>query len=66
MLVVHRASYGIRRSDLTRRSGRRFRQPEIQNLGVAALGNKNIRRLNVTVNDSLRMSWVERVGDFDA
>jgi len=65
MLVVHRASYGIRRSDLTRRSGRRFRQPEIQNLGVAALGNKNIRRLDVAVDDALRMCGVQSVGNLN-
>jgi len=40
-------------------------QTKVENLGVAALGNKNVRRLNVTMNDALRVSGVERVRHLD-
>ena len=43
-----------------------FRQSEIQNLGVAAVGNKNIGGLDVAVDDSLGMSRVQGVSDLDA
>ena len=41
-------------------------QAEVQNLGVAALGDENVRGLDVAVNDSLGMRGVESVGDLDA
>ncbi len=41
-------------------------QAEIQDLRVLALGHKNIRRLNVAMDDSLGVGRVERVGDLDA
>ena len=31
---------------------------------MAALGDKNVCRLNVAVNDALRVRGVERIGDF--
>src|ERR1700733_5831289 len=40
-----------------------LRQAEIQNLRLPALDEKNIRRLDVAVNDSLRMRRVEPVRD---
>ena len=40
-----------------------FRQPEIENLGVPALGHKNIRGLDVAMDDALRVRRIERVGD---
>jgi len=47
-------------------SGSEFGQTEIQNFGVAALGDKDVRGLDVAVNDALRVSGVKSVGDFDA
>src|SRR5438552_873256 len=41
-------------------------QPEVQNLGVLPVDDKDIRRLNVTVNDTLGMCCVESVGDLNS
>src|SRR5271168_35302 len=43
-----------------------FGQSEIEQLGLAALGDENVRRLDVAVDDSLGMSGFERVGDLNA
>jgi len=40
-------------------------QAEIQNLRVAALGDENVRRLDVAVHYALRMSPVQRICDLD-
>src|ERR1700680_465992 len=40
-------------------------QAEVQNLGVPALGDENVRRLNIAVNDAVRVGGVERVGNLD-
>ena len=40
-------------------------QPEIKNLGVPALGDEDVGRLNVAMNDSLRVRGVEGIGDFN-
>ena len=45
--------------------GSNFRQPKIQNLGVPALGYKNVCRLDVAVNDPSGVSRVQCVGDLD-
>ena len=44
---------------------REFGQPKIQNLRLAAVGHKNIRGLDVAVDDSLRVRGVERVGNLN-
>jgi hypothetical protein len=45
--------------------GREFCEAEIENFGVAALGDKDIRGLDVAMDDAVGMGGVERVGDFD-
>jgi len=42
-----------------------FGQAEIENLGVAALRDEEVRRLNITMDDSLRMRRVPTIGNFD-
>src|SRR5580658_6166065 len=44
---------------------RNLRQPEVENLGVTALGDKDVRRLDVAVDDSLSMRGIEGIGNFD-
>jgi hypothetical protein len=39
-----------------------FSQAKVENLGVAALGHKNIRGLDVTVNDALGVCGVQSIG----
>ena len=50
-----------RQGSLSRNLG----QSEIKNLRVPALGDENIRRLDIAVHDPLRMSGIESVGNFD-
>ena len=42
-----------------------LRQTKIQDLDVAALGYKDVRRLDVTVNDSLAVGGAESIRNFD-
>ena len=42
-----------------------FGEAEVENFGVAALGDENIRRLDVAVDDALGVRGIERVGNFD-
>ncbi len=42
-----------------------LRQSEIKNLGVTTLGDEDVCRLDVAVDDSLYMGGVERVRDLD-
>jgi len=44
-------------------AGAIFRQAEIENLGVAALGHKDVGGFDVAVDDALGMRGVEGVGD---
>ena len=45
--------------------GRDFGEAEIEDLGIAALGDENVCGLDVAVDDALRMGGIESVGDFD-
>src|SRR5712692_4247988 len=45
---------------------RKLRQAEVENFDLAALSDKDVRRLDVAVNDALRMGGVQSVGDLDA
>src|SRR5438876_4344705 len=45
---------------------RDFGQPEVQNLGVPPVDYKDIRRLNVTVDDTLGVRSVESIGDLNS
>ena len=45
---------------------RHFRQAEVEQLGLSALGHENVCGLDVAVDDSLAVRGVERIGDFDA
>ena len=42
-----------------------FRQAEIENLGLAARGDENVRWLDVAVNDALRVRRIQRIGNLD-
>ncbi len=43
-----------------------LRQTEIENLGVAALGDEYVCGLDVAVDDAFRVGGFERVGNFDS
>src|SRR6266852_8513208 len=45
---------------------RDLREPEIEYLGRAAIGDADVRRLDVPVDDAFRMCGVESVGNLDA
>ncbi len=45
--------------------GTHLGKSEIQNLGVAAIGDEDIRRLDIAVDDALRMRHIEGVGNFN-
>src|SRR6266851_10394915 len=47
------------------RQGTGFRQTEIKNLGVTAVGNEQIRGFDVAMDDSLGMGGVESVGNLN-
>ena len=45
---------------------RHLGQPEIQNLGVSALGDEDVSRLYVAVDNTLGMGCLERIRNVDA
>src|ERR1700674_149890 len=67
MRLVKRPRHSICGRNLARRAnrGRDFRQAKIQYLGVSALSDENVCRLDVAVHDAGSVSGVERVGDVD-
>ena len=44
---------------------RNFGQAEVQNLGVSALGDEDVRGLDVAMHDAFGVRGVQRVGDLD-
>ena len=40
-------------------------QTEVEDLGVAALGDENVGGLNVTVDDAFAVRGIQAIGDFD-
>ena len=57
----------VRRFDLARRTTRRreLRQPEIENLGVSAFGYKNIRWLDIAMDDALDVGSIQSIRNFN-
>src|ERR1700732_3229783 len=47
------------------RSGFNFGQPEIKDLGVSALGHKNVRRLDVAMDYAFTVRRIERVSNLN-
>src|SRR5207245_5031161 len=45
---------------------RDFREPEIQNFRLTSIRNEDVRWLDVSMDDALRMCCIERVGNLDA
>ena len=48
------------------RLGRELGQAKVQDFGVAAVRDKEVRRFNVAMNDSFGVSGIKRVGDLDS
>src|ERR1700737_4652697 len=67
MIRVHRTRLGVKRRNVARRTARQteLRQPEVQNLGVSSFGHKDVRGLDVAVNNAFRVRGVECVGDLN-
>jgi len=41
-----------------------FGETEVEDLGVTALGDKNIDRVDIAMNDAVGMSGIEGIGNF--
>src|SRR5208282_1698886 len=54
-----------RRSEAANRCSRELGQAEVENLGVSPVGDKNVCRLDVAVDDSLGVRGVESVGNLN-
>ena len=67
MIRVHRTRRCVERSNVARRTARQtdLRQSKVQNLGVATLGDENVRRLDVAVDDAFCVGCVKRVRNLD-
>jgi len=67
VLFIDRRRHRVRRCNLAGRSGRgcNLGQPKIQNLGVLALGDEKVRRLDVAVDNTLGMRGVQPVGNLN-
>src|SRR3984885_11709844 len=65
MILVH--GLRIQRCNVARRTACQtdLRQPKVQNLGMSALGDKDVRGLDVAADDAFCMGCVERIRDLD-
>ena len=45
--------------------GRDLSQTEVEDLGVAALGDENVGGFNVAVDDAFAMRGIQAIGDLD-
>src|SRR5689334_5254664 len=56
-----------RRGAARQRSGglRKLRETKVENLRAVLVADENVRRLDVAVDDALRMRRVERIGQLD-
>jgi hypothetical protein len=65
MLCVHRLR--AQRRHLARRTACHtyLRQPEVENLGVPALGDEEVSGLDIAMHDALGVSRVQCVGNLD-
>ncbi len=57
--------FGSRVFTLITRVRHDFGQAEIEHLGVASLGNKDVRGLDVAVKDALGVGSIQRIGNLD-
>ncbi len=64
MLWRGKRGAGVRHSRC-RGGGIQLSQPEIENLGMAALGHKNVCWLDIAMDDAFGVRRVESVGNFD-
>lgn len=62
---AHGGQRGLRRHD-DLRTGRELCEPEVEDLGVAALRDEDVGGLDIAMNDALAVRRVERVGDLHA
>src|SRR5258708_3634126 len=64
---MHRLSHEASNGNCALRTGlvSDFRQSEVENLGVSALGDEEVGGLNVAVNDSCGVSSIERICNFN-
>src|SRR5271157_385963 len=68
MLLVYRERQSVLRSPLSGRSSRwrDFGQPEVENLGMPAFGEEDVRGLDVAVNNSRGVRRIQRISNLDS
>ena len=68
MLFIDRGRHRVRRCNLAGRTSGRcdLGQPEIEHLGMPALGDKDVARLDVAVNDPFGMRGIQCIGNLNS